>query len=544
MVQESQNQSLMRALTRIVAGGCAAIVVMLGGLILHQDSILTDYDQMLSSMVKNELKVQELRHQFKVQVQEWKNVLLRGHNAQDREKYWSRFQKHQESIQTAGRSLLPALDGFPEARQLLQSFINSHAALFDQYQRGYDAYVNSGYDPRVGDSMVRGIDRAPTDTLSELLSTVEQILDTNAENLASQADTDMYMLTPLSILGAILITIGLVWFLRANVTAPLEDLLGAVADFSHGDFSRDVTATGRGEVQALNQSLQAMQANMRRIIAQLKDNTGVLKQTSDAFSGNVRQVTQQFHDVQSRADMVATATQEMSAASQEISRNAQNAADASNAADNSAKQGIKVMTQTIDSINRLSHEVEQVTQMMNQLEESTNSIGSVLDVIKGIAEQTNLLALNAAIEAARAGEQGRGFAVVADEVRTLAQRTQESTEEIHRIIDTVQNGASNAVSAMRKGRDQTRECVKLAESAGVSIHEITDAVESIKSMNTQIAAAAEEQTTVSEDISENITGVASLSSETQRTVQENSRFAGDLDKMAGSLADITSQFRI
>lgn len=544
MTQDVGNQTLLKLLSRLIAGGIGALVLVLGGLILHQNGLLTAYENVFSQDVRDELQVQELRHEFKVQVQEWKNVLLRGHVAKDRDKYWGRFQEHQEAIQSTGRELLNDYADHPERKQLLKAFVTSHAKIFSRYQVGYEAYVNSNFDPRVADQLVRGIDQAPTDALTELIALMKNQVKEEINVLEDAADKDTYVFTPLAVLGAALIVLGLFWFLRSNITNPLTNLLAAIADFSHGDFTRQVDVMGKGEVLALNQSLKEMQSNMRKIISQLKDNTGVLKNTSDTFSGNVTLVTQQFDDVQHRADMVATATQEMSAASQEISRNAQNAADASNEADNSAKEGIKVMTQTIDSINRLSHEVEGVTQMMNQLEESTNSIGSVLDVIKGIAEQTNLLALNAAIEAARAGEQGRGFAVVADEVRTLAQRTQESTEEIHRIIDTVQSGASSAVGAMRSSRDQTRDCVNLAESAGVSIHQITDAVESIKSMNTQIAAAAEEQTTVSEDISQNITSVASLSSDTQRTIQENAKLARDLDAMANSLRDITAQFRV
>ena len=203
------------------------------------------------------------------------------------------------------------------------------------------------------------------------------------------------------------------------------------------------------------------------------------------------------------------------------------------------------------SLTTLVGEIQHITQLLGNfantvagLKENSDNIRSILKMVEEFSDQTNLLALNAAIEAARAGEQGRGFAVVADEVRTLAQRTQESTEEIHRIIETVQSGASSAVTAMRKGRDQTNDCVRLAESAGVSIHEITDAVESIKSMNTQIAAAAEEQTAVSEDISQNITDVATLSSDTQHTIQQNSKLANDLDKMAHSLKEITAQFRV
>ena len=544
MTQDTNNQTLLKLLTQLIAGGIGALVLVLGGLILHQNTVTSAYEHTFSKEIKGELGLHDLRYEFKVQLQEWKNVLLGGQLEKDREKYWSRFVAIQDSIQAEARILQQQYADFPKRAQALQSFIDSHSSIFATYRRTYEIYLNTGFDAVVADRIVRGIDREPTDILTNLIAEVDKDVDEDVAILKAKADQDAYVYTPLAMTSALLIIFALFWFLRKNITAPLSKLLTGVADFSHGDFTSTVEVHGKGEVLALNQSLNDMQTNMRKMISQLKENTGVLKNTSETFSGNVSLVTQQFDQVQTRADMVATATQEMSAASQEISRNAQNAAEASNAADSSAKEGIRVMTQTIDSINRLSHEVEEVTRVMNALEESTNSIGSVLDVIKGIAEQTNLLALNAAIEAARAGEQGRGFAVVADEVRTLAQRTQESTEEIHRIIETVQNGASSAVSAMRKGRDQTNDCVRLAESAGVSIHEITDAVESIKSMNTQIAAAAEEQTAVSEDISQNITDVATLSSDTQHTIQQNAKLANDLDSMANNLREITAQFRV
>ena len=538
------QQTLIKQLTQITSAGFAIVVILLGGLALQQNSLLGDFETLYKDNVTQERDSALMRHHFKVQVQEWKNVLLRGHDDGNRDKYWGKFQKREQAIQELGKNLKVTLKDNPEALTKLNEFLDSHDVMARKYREGYNAFVNSGYNHKEGDRAVKGIDRTPTKSLDQLIEIINQQTTDAAGNIIGASKESVTVLSPLAFLVTLASIFGLVWFLRKNIAEPLGFLLKQLGAFSSGDFSGSIELKGKGEILALNQGLSSMQKNMRSIMQQLTQASNTLKSTSSQFNQNVESVTQQFSDVQSRADLVATATHQMSSASHEISQSAQGAADASSSADDSAQEGIRVMTQTIDSINQLAHDVEEVTTTMNQLEEATTSIGSVLDVIKGIAEQTNLLALNAAIEAARAGEQGRGFAVVADEVRTLAQRTQESTEEIQTIIETVQSGASNAVNAMRKGRDQTQDCVHLAENAGVSIHSITDAVESIKGMNTQIAAAAEEQNAVSDDISLNIQNVANLSMDTQKNIEQNRELAKEMDSMASSLTEITARFKL
>lgn len=544
MDTQQNNQTLIALLTRFISVGFILIVCILGALVLKQVSLLSDFESLSQDNVSQERTSALMRHYFKVQVQEWKNTLLRGDDDGNRNKYWGRFQTREGEIQALGKELQEGLKSNPEALAKLNEFLNSHKHMAQKYREGFQAYVDSNYNHKAGDKAVKGIDRAPTKSLDELIEIIGKQTAEKEQAIISSSESALTILLPLTLLATLATILGLVWFLRKNIAGPLSFLLKEIDSFSKGDFSAHIKVEGTGEVLALNQGLSNMQGNMRNIMGQLANDAALLRDTSSKFNENVNKVTGQFSDVQSRAELVATATKQMSHASQEISQSAQGAADASSSADESAQEGIQVMTQTIDSINRLAHDVEEVTNTMNQLEDSTTSIGSVLDVIKGIAEQTNLLALNAAIEAARAGEQGRGFAVVADEVRTLAQRTQESTEEIQTIIETVQSGASKAVIAMRKGREQTQDCVKLAESAGVSIHSITDAVESIKGMNTQIAAAAEEQNAVSDDISSNIQSVASLSHDTQASIEQNAGLANQLDEMANSLNKITEQFKL
>jgi methyl-accepting chemotaxis protein len=225
----------------------------------------------------------------------------------------------------------------------------------------------------------------------------------------------------------------------------------------------------------------------------------------------------------------------MSATVQEVANNASGAADAAQDADTHARKGMTIMDNTIVSIRQLSEEVDNVSNAMAELETETSRIGGVLDVIKNVAEQTNLLALNAAIEAARAGEQGRGFAVVADEVRALAKRTQESTAEIQHIILAVQQGATKAMQAMRVSQAKTHSTSEMAGQAGQAIRAITQAVARIHVMNTQIATAAEEQSYAAEEINKNVIRVVNLVESAATNAQRSTQVATELNSVAQDL---------
>jgi len=250
------------------------------------------------------------------------------------------------------------------------------------------------------------------------------------------------------------------------------------------------------------------------------------------------------HQQQSEVNQVATAMNEMSATVQEVASNASHAAQAAQDASEQAGEGLKVVDHTISSINNLANAVEEASGVINQLESDTDNIGVVLEVIRGISEQTNLLALNAAIEAARAGEQGRGFAVVADEVRTLASRTQESTLEIRSMIESLQSGSTQAVEVMTKGKEQAAISVGHAQKAGESLNGITQAVSSISDMNTQIATAAEEQTAVAEEINQNIVNISQLGEQAVSGAQQTSDASEELARLSNELQMMVGQFRV
>ena len=346
----------------------------------------------------------------------------------------------------------------------------------------------------------------------------------------------------LFIVGLILISV----ILGKVVVKPLNEMKERVRDIAEGqgDLTKKLDESVPDEMGELAQWFNVFVAKLRGIVIEITDYTAQLTASAQAMSAVTEQTSQGVRKQQSETDQVATAMNEMSATVQDVARNAAAAAQSAHQADDQANNGKQVVAQTMEAIDALAGEVEKAGQVIHKLEGDSVSIGAVLDVIKGIAEQTNLLALNAAIEAARAGEQGRGFAVVADEVRTLAQRTQQSTQEIRKMIESLQAGAKNAVQVMVEGKRQAQMSVEQAAKAGASLETITKVVTQISDMNTQIASAAEEQSAVAEEINRNIVSISQIAQQTsldsQQVASSNENFA----RLAVQLETLVRHFKV
>jgi len=310
------------------------------------------------------------------------------------------------------------------------------------------------------------------------------------------------------------------------------------------DLSRSVTVGAHDEIGAMATAFNRMIGKFRGSLEAVAAVTQQLTDVSGRVSNVAEKTLGAVMEQRSETDMVASAMNEMSATVQEVARNASQTATASTGADNESKAGVRVASEALDGIDTLIQDIEKAAEVVRQLEADSASIDTVVGVIKGIAEQTNLLALNAAIEAARAGEHGRGFAVVADEVRTLASRTQKSTEEIQHMIEQLQQGVGNAVQAMVAAQSRARSGSDCVARAAQSLGAIADEVGTINEMNTQIATAAEQQSAVAEEINRNITTISRIADTTSADATQTSQISEELVQLAAELKRLVGQFRL
>ncbi|VXC35832.1 Methyl-accepting chemotaxis protein [Pseudomonas sp. 8Z] len=330
------------------------------------------------------------------------------------------------------------------------------------------------------------------------------------------------------------------------VTRPLHSLLHRIEQIADGDGDLRVRldVMSKDELGKLSHAFNRFLDKLQPLIKEVGRVTDEVADSAKNLAGLAAANDRLISSEHAAVDQVSTAATEMSTAVHEVARNAQNAADAARNAEQQSREGAQVVGATIRSIRQLAQEVESASSTIQTLEQEAANIGAVLAVIKGIAEQTNLLALNAAIEAARAGEQGRGFAVVADEVRALAARTQESTKDIQGMIERLQVGVQNAVKATHSGSERARQSVEQAAGVDQALSVTSESVQRINDMAAQIATACEEQSSVTEEIARNISDIRDLSDEAAQTSEHSTIASRHLSELSHGLAQLVGRFRV
>ncbi|PWB32107.1 methyl-accepting chemotaxis protein [Pseudomonas sp. SDI] len=364
--------------------------------------------------------------------------------------------------------------------------------------------------------------------------------------IAKRDEEATQAITVLSALTVAAMVIGMLaaWLITQQITAPLQETLLAARRITQGDLRSSVCPTRKDELGELQRSMHEMTLGLRELIGGIGQGTSQLATAVDQLTTVAEQTQSVLGNQRDETDQVATAMNQMAATVQEVARNAEMASEAATTADLQAREGDKVVNAAISQIEELSGQVDSSIQAMQQLALESERIGSILDVIKSVSEQTNLLALNAAIEAARAGEAGRGFAVVADEVRGLAQRTQQSTEEIEELIGNLHGGTAQVVRLLDSSRTLSRDSVALSLRAGEALGQITGTVSAIQGMNQQIATASEEQSSVAEEINRNVMNVRDISDQTATASNQTTTSSTELARLGEHLRGLVGRFSL
>jgi methyl-accepting chemotaxis protein len=427
----------------------------------------------------------------------------------------------------------------------------------------YDEYVNLLGQYRQIETRMKSLSRANqveelrTLINTELLNNSEQVnavlarlLDINNKMalVTNQEAKDQYDLAFKLVVGLLVLatalTVLFAWLLTRSITLPIAQALEAAEEVAEGNLTRPIKVDGNDEAGRLLAAMAKMQDKLRDTLQRIAGSATQLASAAEELNAvtdeSARGLTQQNNEI----EQAATAVNEMTSAVEEVARNAVSTSEASRHATTSAGDGRDLVQETVSAIERMSGDVQATATLIGDLANESRDIGKVLDVIRGLADQTNLLALNAAIEAARAGEAGRGFAVVADEVRALAHRTQQSTSEIERMIGSIQAGTEHAVDSMRNSTERAESTLNIAKGAGLSLDTINTAIVEINERNLVIASAAEEQAQVAREVDRNLVNIRDLSVQSATGASQTSAASNELSRLAVDLNGMVSRFRL
>ena len=485
------------------------------------------------------------------QVRAFKNILIRGNDAEAFEKSAAEFRKFGDKTQESLESAIRALKKVDMPTTTAESLRKEHAALTAKYLDGLGKFDRA--DPNAGkvvDKLFRGVDRPAEAAMEKLIDEVEKEMErrNKAQDAAAESESVRvrWVFIAVSLVG-LTVVMGLSVFIRGDLMRQLGGdpayAAGQVRLIAEGDLRATIELRS-GDSTSLLAAMGRMQGNLRQVVGEIQRAGESLGGASEALATSAQQVAASSGQQASSASSMAASVEQMTVSINMVADHARSAHSLADEARRISDEGARLVQDTVEDINRIASSMESSTQVVHGLGQQSERISGIVNVIKEIADQTNLLALNAAIEAARAGEQGRGFAVVADEVRKLAEKTTASTQEISSMISAIQEGTRTAVKQMEDGTSRVQAGVKTAARSGEAMVRVEAGATKVLEAIDEISTALREQSAASNSIAQNVERIAQMTEENGAAVEEVSRSASNLRQLAVDLRDNVSRFRV
>ena len=515
-----------------------ALLLILGVFSLSQMSKIRGAGENIASMSVPSIKSLDEFTQLTLRLRVLSYRLLMNREPDIQQKTIELFEQRNRQIGDAQKIYEPLVDG-PQERAAYDKYLQ----LLGQYRQLEERMKTLSRNNQL-DDLRKLLNTELLANSEEVNAALAKLLEINTAQIektnstaADQYSTSFNLVVTLLVIASGL-TLLFAWLLTNSITQPIANALSAAEEIAEGNLTRPMTVDGRDEAGRLLAAMAKMQEKLRDTLQRISGSATQLASAAEELNSvtdeSARGLTQQNNEI----EQAATAVNEMTSAVEEVARNAVSTSEASKNATTSAGDGRDLVQETVSAIERMSTDVQSTAALIGELANESRDIGKVLDVIRGLADQTNLLALNAAIEAARAGEAGRGFAVVADEVRALAHRTQQSTSEIERMIGSIQSGTEQAVDSMRHSTERAESTLNIARGAGLSLDTINSAIVEINERNLVIASAAEEQAQVAREVDRNLVNIRDLSVQSATGANQTSAASNELSRLAVDLNTI------